>query len=108
MIFYQISPIWLALNYCVKFNEKDTVFISTVNERLAKKPEVKKYMNRHKTEENRQILFKEQFDDVVVDYANERFDFYKKMYDNPSVNNLVFKMLLSDYQKQHMTQDASE
>jgi hypothetical protein len=34
---------------------------------------------------------------VMVDYINERFDFYKKMDENPSVKNHIFKMMYENY-----------
>jgi len=37
---------------------------------------------------------------MMVDFINERFDFYKKMDDNPSMKNLIFQMMYKDYQEQ--------
>ena len=34
---------------------------------------------------------------MMVDYINERFEFYKKMDDNPSMKNLIFKMMYDDF-----------
>ena len=35
----------------------------------------------------------------MLDYVNERFEFYKKMEDNPTVKNMIFKRMYSDYQQ---------
>ena len=43
--------------------------------------------------------FKEKFEGLMVDYVNERFEFYKKMEDNPSMKNMIFQKMYSDYQK---------
>ena len=37
---------------------------------------------------------------IPIDYINERFDFYKKMDDNPSMKNLIFQMMYKDYKNQ--------
>jgi len=37
---------------------------------------------------------------LMVDYVNERFDFYKKMEDNPSMKNMVFQKMYADYKNQ--------
>jgi len=57
-------------------------------------------MTGDNTEENKQNYFKEQFEGMIVDYVNERFEFYKKMEDNPSVKNMIFENLYRDYQDQ--------
>ena len=36
----------------------------------------------------------------MIDYVNERFEFYKKMDDNREMKNFIFDMLYKDYQKQ--------
>jgi len=60
--------------------------------------EVEKYMNGNNTEDNKRNFFKQQFEGMMIDYINERFDFYKKMDDNPSMKNLIFQMMYKDYQ----------
>ena len=37
---------------------------------------------------------------MMVDYINERFDFYKKMDDNPSMKNAIFQMMYQHYQNE--------
>ena len=63
-------------------------------------PEIIKYMNGQNTEDNKKNFFKEQFDGLMVDYINERFDFYKKMDDNPSMKNLIFQEMYKNYHGQ--------
>ena len=54
-------------------------------------------MTGNNTEDNKRSFFKEQFDEMMVDYINERFDFYKKMDDNPSMKNAIFQMMYQHY-----------
>lgn len=86
--------------YGVNLTDEDRLDLSRLSKRLIDDPEVEKYMKGSNTEENKRNFFKEQFDGMMIDYINERFDFYKKMDDNPSMKNLIFQMMYSDYQNQ--------
>lgn len=86
--------------YGINLTEDDRVDIERLKTKLSNDPEVGKYMNGNNTEENKREFFKQQFDGMMVDYINERFDFYKKMDDNPSMKNLIFQMMYKDYQNQ--------
>ena len=86
--------------YGVNLTDEDRLDLSRLSKRLMDDPEVEKYMKGSNTEENKRNFFKEQFDGMMIDYINERFDFYKKMDDNPSMKNLIFQMMYNDYQKQ--------
>ena len=57
-------------------------------------------MGGNNSEDNKKNFFKEQFDGMMVDYINEKFDFYKKMDENPSMKNLIFQMMYKEYQGQ--------
>ena len=84
--------------YGVNLTEEDKIDLSRLSQRLVEDPEVEKYMNGNNTEENKKNFFKQQFDGMMIDYINERFDFYKKMDDNPSMKSLIFQMMYKDYQ----------
>jgi type I restriction enzyme R subunit len=86
--------------YGVNLTEEDRLDLSRLSKRLIDDPEVHKYMNGDNTEDNKQSFFKQQFEGMMVDFINERFDFYKKMDDNPSMKNLIFQMMYKDYQTQ--------
>jgi len=83
--------------YGINLTDDDKVDIERLRDRLVSDPEIIKYMNGQNTEDNKKNFFKEQFDGMMVDYINERFEFYKKMDDNPSMKNLIFKMMYDDY-----------
>ena len=89
--------------YGVNLTDEDRLDLSRLSKRLMDDPEVEKYMKGNNTEENKRNFFKEQFDGMMIDYINERFDFYKKMDDNPSMKNLIFQMMYNDYQKQSIS-----
>ena len=86
--------------YGVNLTEEDRLDLSRLSKRLIDDPEVQKYMKGDNTEDNKQSFFKQQFEGMMIDYINERFDFYKKMDDNPSMKNLIFQMIYKDYKKQ--------
>ena len=56
-------------------------------------------MNDSNSEENKKSFFRRQFDDFMIDYVNERFEFFKKIEENQSIKNLICQMMYSDYQK---------
>ena len=83
--------------YGVNLTDDDKIDIERLRNRLVTDPEIIKYMSGQNTEDNKKNFFKEQFDGMMVDYINERFDFYKKMDENPSVKNHIFKMMYDNY-----------
>ena len=101
-IFDFLSEIINQVNntYGVNLTDDDKIVIERLRSRLANDPELVKYMNGQNTEDNKKNFFKEQFDGVMVDYINERFDFYKKMDENPSAKNQIFKMMYENYNDQ--------
>ena len=87
--------------YGVNLTEEDKLDLSRLSKKLIVDPEVSKFMKGDNTEENKKNFFKQQFNDVMVDYVNDRFEFYKKMDENQEMKNMIFQMMYSDYQKQH-------
>jgi type I restriction enzyme R subunit len=85
--------------YGVNLTDEDKIDLSRLKRRLMDNPEIEKYMTGENTDDNKQNYFKEQFEGLMVDYVNERFEFYKKMEDNPSMKNMIFQKMYSDYQK---------
>ena len=86
--------------YGVTLTEEDRLDLSRLTKRLVENNEIDKYMGGNNSEDNKKNFFREQFDGMMVDYINEKFDFYKKMDDNPSMKNLIFQMMYKDYQDQ--------
>ena len=87
--------------YGVNLTEEDKLDLSRLSKKLIVDPEVSKFMKGDNTEENKKNFFKQQFNDVMVDYVNDRFEFYKKMDENQEMKNMIFQMMYSDYKKQH-------
>ena len=85
--------------YGVSLTDEDKIDLSRLKRRLEDNPEIEKYMTGENTDDNKQNYFKEQFDGLIVDYVNERFEFYKKMEDNPSIKTMIFQKIYADYQK---------
>ena len=85
--------------YGVNITDEDKIDLSRLKRRLMDNPEIEKYMTGENTDENKQNYFKKQFEGLMVDYVNERFEFYKKMDDNPSMKNMIFQKMYKDYLK---------
>jgi len=90
----------INLTYGVNLTDDDRVDLERLKKRLAENHEVRTYMEGDNSEDNKRIFFKQQFDDLMVDYVNDRFEFYKKMEDNQSMKNMIFQMMYSGYLKQ--------
>lgn len=84
--------------YGVNLTEEDKLDLLNLNKRLIQNTEIQKYMNDNNSEENKKNYFKKEFENIIVDYVNERFDFYKKMDDNQSMKNSILQMMYQDYQ----------
>ena len=68
--------------YGVNLTEEDKVDLSHLSTCLIESPEITKYMNGENSEDNKKTFFKQQFDNLMIDYVNDRFQFYKKMEEN--------------------------
>jgi type I restriction enzyme R subunit len=86
--------------YGVNLTEDDRIDLSRLHQRLVENPEVEKYMNGSNSDANKKMYFKQIFEGMMVDFFNERFEFYKKMEDNPSMKNLIFNQLYRNYHEQ--------
>ena len=85
--------------YGVNLTDEDKIDLSQLSKRMQDNAEIRKYMDGNSSEDNKRNFFKEQFDGMMIDYMNERFDFYKKMDENPSIKKLIFQMLYQNYKK---------
>lgn len=85
--------------YGVNLTEEDRLDLFRLRKRLNDDAEVAKYMNEDNTEENKRNFFAKQFDSMLIDYVNERFDFYKKVGENQSIKDMICQMLYSGYQE---------
>jgi type I restriction enzyme, R subunit len=84
----------------INFTDEDKVDLSRLKKRLIENTEIERYMTAENTEENKRNYFRQQFDGEIVDFVNDRFEFYKKMEDNPSVKNMIFQTLYKEFQSQ--------
>ena len=64
-------------------------------------------MNENNSEENKKNYFKQQFDNLMVDYVNDRFEFYKKMDENKSMKNMIFQMMYKDFSERRIVTKES-
>jgi type I restriction enzyme R subunit len=86
--------------YGVNLTEEDKIDLSHLSTRLIESAEITKYMNGENSEDNKKTFFKQQFDNLMIDYVNDRFEFYKRMEENQAMKNTIFQMMYADYQKQ--------
>ena len=85
--------------YGINMTEEDKVNLDRLKSRLADSGEVKKFMEGDNSNENKKNFFQQQLNDAMLDFVNDRFDFYKKMEDNKDMKNMLFQNLYADYLK---------
>lgn len=83
--------------YGQSLTEDDKVVIRRLSEKLEEDQEVDLFMNGDNSEDNKKKFYMDRLDEKLLDFINERFDFYKRMNDNPSVKNTIFDLLYTDY-----------
>jgi len=83
--------------YGQSLNEDDKVVIRRLSEKLKEDQEIDLFMNGDNSEDNKKKFYMDRMDEKLLDFINDRFDFYKRMNDNPSVKNTIFDLLYSDY-----------
>ncbi len=86
--------------YGLNLTEDDKLNIERVQSRLERDSEVRKHMKGDSSRENKRGYFQEQFDKRLIDSINDNIEFYQKLEDYPSAKNMIFQMILADYQKQ--------
>ena len=50
-------------------------------------------MNGDSSEENIRIFMREAYDTELLKFVSTNFEFYKKLVNEPSINNLIFKTM---------------
>ena len=85
--------------YGTNLTDDDRLDLSRLRKRLVESSEIKKYMMGNNSNANKKNYFKKQFEDHILDYVNEKFDFFKKMDENPAAKDLIFRLIYSDYQR---------
>jgi len=83
--------------YGVNLTDDDRVDLERMRKRLVEDDQIKTYMNGDNSEENKRTFLREQFDSLMLDYVNSRFEFYKKMESNQSMKNLIFAEMYKHY-----------
>ena len=85
--------------YGITLTEDDRINLESVRQKIFENEEIKKYMNGANSQQNKEDFMKKQFDNVMLEFLNSRFDFFKKINDNDSLKNLIFNKIYSEYNK---------
>ena len=98
-----LSEIIRQLNdrHGLNLTEDDKLNIKRVQNSLMEDDNLRVHMVGDSSSENKRSYFREQFDERMLATINDSIEFYKKLEDNPSAKNLIFKLMLSDYRKQN-------
>ena len=80
----------------------NTRFILTsVEKSLNNNEEARKIMNGDNSEENIRIFMRKAYNDELLKFVSSNFEFYKKLVDEPSINDLIFKTMYENCRKQN-------
>jgi type I restriction enzyme R subunit len=83
--------------YGINLTEDDKVNIDRVRQKLQEDAELEMYMTGSNSEENKRSHFQQTYDDKILEFVNERFEFYKKLEDNPEIKKTIMSMLYKEY-----------
>ena len=89
--------------YGVDLTDEDRVDLDRLRKKLIENKEIEQVMNGDSSEENKRTFLRQQFDNEMLNYVNDRFAFYKRMDDNQSMKNMIFQMMYNNYQKERRT-----
>ena len=84
-------------HYGVNLTEEDRLDLSRLSKRLSEDSDIKKHMTANNTDDNKRHSFKEKCERMMIDYVNERVDFYQKMANNPSMKTWIFDLMYKQY-----------
>jgi type I restriction enzyme R subunit len=78
--------------------DDDKIDLGNLDKKLMENEKLREYWNGDNSESNKNKIFKDTIDDIMLSYVNDRFDFYKKMEDK-NVYNYVIRTLRENYKK---------
>ncbi|MBM3254366.1 MAG: hypothetical protein FJZ16_08950 [Candidatus Omnitrophica bacterium] len=87
-----LTKIIQSLNetYGANLTEEDRIDIDIIKNKLEKNEELKAVLNPRNTRENIKKKFEDIFDNVILEFVNNKFELYKKL-SNPQINALFKK-----------------
>ena len=71
-----------------------------MKDRLINDDELLKFMTAENTEQNMRKFFDDQFDEVMADYVNDKFEFYKKVNENASLKKAIQGVIYDEYKRE--------
>ena len=83
--------------YGMNLTEDDKINIESIRQKLQEDDELEMYMKGANSEENKLSQFQKTYDNKVLDFVNERFEFYKKLDDNPEIKKTIMGLLYKEY-----------
>ncbi|MHB8276452.1 MAG: type I restriction endonuclease subunit R [Candidatus Humimicrobiaceae bacterium] len=97
-----LTKIIATLNetYGANLTDEDKVDIDIIKSKLEKNEELKAVLNPRNTRENIKKKFEDIFDNVILDFVNNKFELYKKLSD-PQINSQFKKKWFDRLIEQH-------
>ena len=101
--FDSLSEIINRINhkYGLNLTDEHKVYLASVEKSLNNNEEAQKIMNGDNSEENIRIFMRKAYNDELLKFVSSNFEFYKKLVDEPSINDLIFKTMYENCRKQN-------
>ena len=93
--FDSLSEIINRINhkYGLNLTDEHKVYLESVERNLNNNEEARIIMNGDSSEENIRIFMRETYDTELLKFVSTNFEFYKKLVNEPSINDLIFKTM---------------
>ena len=93
--FDSLSEIINRINhkYGLNLTDEHKVYLASVEKSLNNNEEAQKIMNGDSSEENIRVFMREAYNSELLKFVSTNFEFYKKLVNEPSINDLIFKTM---------------
>ena len=97
--FDSLSEIINRINhkYGLNLTDEHKVYLESVEKSLNNNEEAQKIMNGDSSEENIRIFMREAYDTELLTFVSSNFEFYKKLVNEPSINDMIFKTMYEKF-----------
>ena len=85
--------------YGVELTEEDKLDLDRINSRLVADEEIEKFMGGQNSEQDKKKIFEDRFEALILEYVNDKIDFYKKIGEDQPVKRMIVNTMYSNYER---------
>ena len=87
--------------YGLNLTDEHKVYLASVEKSLNNNEEARKIMKGDSSEENIRIFMREAYNSELLKFVTTNFALYKKLDNEPSINDMIFKTMYENCRKQN-------